>query len=57
MGLPAAKCLARAPGCNIVTLFRLDLRETGQVGQEVYRILGLTYSESVEDGVGLVFND
>jgi hypothetical protein len=50
-------CEVRCPGCPIVTLFRLDLRITGGVGDKVYRIPGLGYSESVEDGVGLVINE
>jgi hypothetical protein len=49
-------CEVRCPKCRIVTLFRLDLRDTGQLGDKLYRIAGLGYSESVEDGVGLVIN-
>ena len=50
-------CEVRCPGCHIVTLFRVDLRLTARVGDKVYRIPGLGYSESVEDGVGLVINE
>jgi hypothetical protein len=50
-------CEVRCPQCAIVTLFRLDLRITGRVGDKVYRIPGLGYSESVENGVGLVINE
>jgi hypothetical protein len=50
-------CEVRCPGCRTVTLFRLDLRETGQVGDKLYRIPGLSYSESVENGVGLVLQE
>jgi hypothetical protein len=49
-------CEVRCPKCHIVTLFRLDLRDTGRLGDKLYRIPGLGYSESVEDGVGLVIN-
>jgi len=49
-------CKVRCMGCRTVTLFRLDLRDTGGAGQTVYRIPGLSYSESVEDGVGLVIS-
>jgi hypothetical protein len=50
-------CEVRCPGCHRITIFRLDLRDTGAIGQNVYRIPGLSYSESVEDGVGLVIDD
>jgi hypothetical protein len=50
-------CEVRCPRCHIVTLFRLDLRITGRVGDKVHRIPGLGYSESVEDGVGLVISE
>lgn len=49
-------CKVRCPGCRRVALFRLDLRETGGVGQQVYRIPGLTYANSNKDGVGLVID-
>lgn len=49
-------CEVRCPKCRTVTLFRLDLRDTGRLGDKLYRIPGLGYSESVEDGVGLVIN-
>jgi hypothetical protein len=49
-------CEVRCPKCRTVTLFRLDLRDTGQLGDKLYRIPGLGYSESMEDGVGLVIN-
>lgn len=47
-------CEVRCPGCRKVTPFRLNLRETGQVGDKLYRIFRLSYSKSVENGVGLV---
>lgn len=50
-------CEVRCPDCRRVTLFRLDLRDTACVDQSVYRIPGLSYSESVEDGVGLVMDN
>ena len=50
-------CEVKCPGCHVVTLFRLDLRLTARSGDKVYRIPGLGYSESVEDGVGLVINE
>lgn len=49
-------CSVRCTRCYVATLFRLDLRTTGHTGDKVYRIPGLSYSESVEDGVGLVIN-
>ncbi|KAI3326855.1 hypothetical protein HD806DRAFT_488381 [Xylariaceae sp. AK1471] len=49
-------CEVRCTQCHVATLFRLDLRTTGRKGDKVYRIPGLSYSESVEDGVGLVIN-
>jgi hypothetical protein len=50
-------CGVKCLGCGRVTLFRLDLRDTANVGQRVYRIPGLSYSESVKDGVGLVIDE
>ena len=50
-------CEVRCPKCLKVTLYRLDLRETGGIGDEVYRIPGLCYSLGVEDGVGLVISE
>jgi hypothetical protein len=50
-------CEVRCPRCHKVTLLRLDLRITGNVGDIVYRIPGLSYSQSVDDGVGLVLRD
>jgi hypothetical protein len=52
-----AICEVRCPGCQSVTLFRLDLRDTAGVRHKVFRIQGLSYSEGVEDGVGLVINN
>lgn len=49
-------CKVRCPECRQVALFRVDLRETGGVGQQVYHIPGLTYLNSTEDGVGLVID-
>jgi hypothetical protein len=50
-------CEVRCPGCQSVTLFRLDLRDTAGVRHKVFRIPGLGYSEGVEDGVGLVISN
>lgn len=50
-------CKIRCPACRRVALFRLDLRDTGSVRNLVYRIPGLTYSDSVRDGVGLVIDE
>lgn len=50
-------CKVRCPECRRVALFRLDLRETGGVGQKVYRIPGLAYEGSIKDGVGLVIDN
>lgn len=50
-------CEVRCPTCCKITLFRLDLRDTGGVGQSVYRVPGLTYSGSVKDGVGFVLEN
>jgi hypothetical protein len=50
-------CEVRCPDCRTVTLFRLDLRGNGRIGDRVYRIPGLGYSNSVENGVGLVMNN
>jgi len=49
-------CKVRCPECRRVTVFRLDLRETGGVGQQVYRIPGLAYELSTKNGVGLVID-
>ncbi|KAK1833405.1 hypothetical protein QBC39DRAFT_254443 [Podospora conica] len=50
-------CKVRCPECRRVTPFRLDLRETGGVGQQVYRIPGLGYAGTADDGVGLVIDE
>jgi hypothetical protein len=50
-------CEVRCPKCHKTTLLRLDLRVTGNVGDIVYRIPGLSYSESIDDGIGLVLRD
>ncbi|KAM7213440.1 hypothetical protein V8F06_011178 [Rhypophila decipiens] len=49
-------CLVRCGGCDRVTPFRLDLRDTGRTGHLVYRIPGLAYADTVRDGVGLVLD-
>lgn len=49
-------CKVRCPQCRRVAPFRVNLRETGGVGQKVYHIPGLTYSDSTEDGVGVVID-
>jgi hypothetical protein len=50
-------CEVRCPVCQSVTLFRLDLRDTASIEHKVFRIPGLSYSEGVEDGIGLVINN
>lgn len=50
-------CRVKCPGCFTSSLLRLDLRTTATLGAKIYRIVGLTYSESVKDGVGLVLQD
>jgi len=52
-------CAVRCPeaSCRTLTVLRLDLRETGKVGDKVYRFPGLSYAETVENGVGLVLDD
>lgn len=50
-------CKVRCPECRRIALFRLDLRETGGVGQKVYRIPGVAYEGSIKDGVGLVIDN
>lgn len=50
-------CQVRCHNCRRITLFRLDLRETGREGDKIYRIPGLCYSKTVENGVGLVLKD
>jgi hypothetical protein len=49
-------CEVRCPECRTVTPFRLDLRGTGRLGDRLYRIPGLGYAETVEDGVGLMMH-
>ncbi len=46
-------CRVKCPGCSTCSLLRLDLRTTATPGAKVYRIAGLTNTESVKDGVGL----
>jgi hypothetical protein len=50
-------CKVKCQCCGESFLFRLDLRTTAAVGARVYRIPGLAYSETVENGVGLVVQD
>jgi hypothetical protein len=50
-------CQVRCQSCRRVALFRLDLRETSREGDLVYRIPGLCYENTVENGVGLVLKD
>ena len=51
-------CEVKCPGsqCQTRTVLRLDLRTTAAVGDEVYRIPGLSYAEGTEDGIGLVLS-
>jgi hypothetical protein len=46
----------RCPQCHKTTILRLDLRETGNVGDIVYQIPGLSYTLT-GDCVGLVLRD
>ncbi|EPE31825.1 hypothetical protein GLAREA_11907 [Glarea lozoyensis ATCC 20868] len=55
--LGEAICQVRCLTCRCVTLFRLDLRDTADLGHKVFRIPGLSYSEGVENGIGLVVGD
>ena len=50
-------CRVKCRGCSTCSLLRLDLRTTATLGAKIYRIAGLTYSESVKDGVGLVLQN
>ncbi|KAK4159914.1 hypothetical protein QBC43DRAFT_326336 [Cladorrhinum sp. PSN259] len=52
-------CAVRCPeaACRALTVFRLDLRENAKVGDGLYRFPGLSYSETVENCVGLVIDD
>jgi hypothetical protein len=50
-------CQVRCHSCQRVPLFRLDLRETGREGDKIYRIPGLCYGHTVDNGVGLVLNE
>lgn len=50
-------CMIQCPGCSTRSLLRLDLRPTTTLGAKIYRIPGLTYSDSVEDGTGIVLQD
>ncbi|KAH0538167.1 hypothetical protein FGG08_005225 [Glutinoglossum americanum] len=50
-------CRVKCPRCSKCSLLRLDLRTTATLGAKIYRIAGLTYCESVKDGVGLVLQN
>jgi hypothetical protein len=50
-------CLVRCPGCLVINPFRLDLRETAGVNNKVFRIPGLSYSDGMENSIGLVINN
>jgi hypothetical protein len=50
-------CTVQCNGCRERHLFRLELRENVQMGAEIYRIPGLSYSRTVENGVGLVIQE
>jgi hypothetical protein len=47
-------CLVRCLGCLLVSPFRIDLRASASVGDEVFRIPGLSYFNGVESGTGMV---
>jgi hypothetical protein len=55
-GEPICEVRCLESECRAVTVFRLDLRANGKVGDMVYRIPGLSYSETVENGVGVVLS-
>ncbi|KAM5529480.1 hypothetical protein FOXYSP1_17324 [Fusarium oxysporum f. sp. phaseoli] len=50
-------CTIQCNSCQERHLFRLELRQDAQVGAKVYRICELSYSNTVENGVGLVIQD
>lgn len=49
-------CEVRCPQCRVITLYRLDLRISAQVGDKVYRVPGLAYHMTEKNGAGLVIN-
>ena len=50
-------CKVKCPGCSAWSLLRLDLRPAATLGAKIYRIPGLTYSNSVQDGAGVVLQN
>lgn len=50
-------CQVRCQRCRRLALFRLDLRETAREGHRIFRIPGLCYSVTMENGVGLVLDE
>ncbi|RYP73598.1 hypothetical protein DL771_003486 [Monosporascus sp. 5C6A] len=55
-GEPICEVRCLESECQVVTVFRLDLRTNAEVGDKVYRVPGLSYSETTEGGVGVVLN-
>lgn len=50
-------CMIQCPGCSTRSLLRLDLRPTASLRAKVYRIPGLTYSDGVQGGIGIVLQE
>ncbi|KAL8376600.1 hypothetical protein RB595_007617 [Gaeumannomyces hyphopodioides] len=55
-GEPICEARCVEPFCQAVTVLRLDLRTDAEIGDTVYRVPGLSYSNGTEDGVGVVLN-
>ncbi len=50
-------CRVRCPNCSVRSLLRLDLRDNATAGAKVFWIPELTYSKTVEGGVGIVLHE
>ncbi|KLU90635.1 hypothetical protein MAPG_10487 [Magnaporthiopsis poae ATCC 64411] len=50
-GEPICEARCVEPACQAVTVLRLDLRTDAEIGDTVYRVPGLSYSEGTEDGL------
>ncbi|KAH7309704.1 hypothetical protein B0I35DRAFT_440487 [Stachybotrys elegans] len=55
-GEPICEVRCLESTCRAITLLRLDLRVNAEIGDKVYRIPGLSYSETLQDGMGVVLN-
>jgi hypothetical protein len=55
-GDPICEVRCLESGCRAITVFRLDLRPNAEMGDTVYRVPGLSYSLTTENGVGLVLD-